>query len=299
MDMGNGCLVTSPVESSEEATSNTSEALIDVVTSVRKLIHKLELALTEEKEDQIWEILQSMKSEAETSIQESYKVSGRVCSRRQGVKSTASIATQTARRAEVDELRKGLIDGVGQEALPELTKANWPKDFYQNVRMLEKTPESSEGGVIIVHDIHGGPNKNLVRAPLTESRARTRKMALGQLLAEPKILEDLLAETREVNGGKILTLVLDSTDMEKSVHAASAVIRKINEMKSGTPTFLITEGKLGNAFVKVLEYELRRINGVADCYLVKAAEKKRSAQLVPPSQVMVVKAQGRTYADLL
>lgn len=289
---------------SDEENKVTKESKQDsIANSIRKVqeeLMKLDELVGGGEVGDMRHMLKNMYVELESALYEHMR-GGVNCNRCQGVPSPLkdNKATQTDHRAEIEELKKRLIDGVGKEALPGLIRASWPAEFFQQVRKVGKKPESDEGNLIIVHDMSGGPNRNLALAPVTELKARKGKVVLGQLLAEPQVLEDLLATTSEDKAGRILTLVLDSRDMERSVYAASAGIKKINELVSETPTYLVSEGSLGTAFMKVLEYELRRSSRVADCYLAKMIEKRRSAPPAIPSQVMVVSAQGRTYADLL
>lgn len=287
--------------------ASTREALIEVVTSVRTQIGKMEAALSAGDEAALKKIIRSLKQDADSAIIESHRAIERACWRCEGAASTASVGTQTARttgeKLFTEEIKKVLDNGATDEQVLQVVTSRWPEELFHSVKKGKEVPFQSGGDVAVIFDVATADaafkNKLFRAAPGVKARSRDGKLVGGQLVMEGHSSMDLLGESEE-SEDRVFTIVVD-TKSKDEIKTAADVWKAMRRLQDyDVKQFLATDDKLGQITRNLLEYEARRANAVVHLTLEKRTRETKEAKKpgIPTTRV-TVKADGRSFADLL
>lgn len=279
---------------------DSDDVLMAAVEKMRNSLEELEGIVRTKDEKAIRSAIQAMKFELGYALEKSREVEKTcTCCKGQMTREVAVATTQTPRKLLKEELRAKIAE-AGDDDFLELVMNTWPEDVYVKTKLVKNSEDANGADRVLIHDVRNKTRGHLKDVPSTAYMAKSGKLVAGQLIAEPPSAEVLLGEGLEAKKGRFFTLVLDSQDLENSVRAAKNGISKLQEVCKGQLQFVMTGDKLGQAVRKVLEIMFVRAGREVACLMEKVVPEKRRPEVTgPPSRTMVVKVQGKTYADLL
>lgn len=254
--------------------------------------------------------VQNLKFELTYAI-EQYRKSGVKCNSCKGVVGPMMIDTATqvqgsggSERFSLEEIKSQLEKGVEEDQLPRLLGQRWPDEVFQAIKEGTESPlEKRTSDVAVVFDLaKTAPlfKKKLYRcAPNVKEMEAAGKLANGQLLVDGHSAKDLFGELQEQER-RIYTIVVDSKDESRTLAEILKAVRRLSEFKG--VNYVVGDDRLGQLVKRILEYQMRRTGVEAFLTLDKTmreqgAKSAQSKQI--PSTAVVVKAEGRTFADLL
>lgn len=279
--------------------------LTEVLNKIEGYLTTIDTLAAEYKDVQ--EITQKVRVELNRVIESSAGV-GAPCKRcKDGAPLMKNSATQTARglegeNAKTEEIRKCLEDGVENDQLVRILSPKWPEHFFQKLKIGAEAPlESRTGDVAIVLDLAtaspGFKRKVFRCAPSVKSRSEEGKLKNGQLWVDGHSSRALFEEQGEQEQ-RVFTIVVDSREEERTTEELVKAVRRLGEYRG--LNYVACEDRLGFMLRRLLEYEARRAEMDVSLSFEKIQkEVKGERKDGVPSLTVAVKAEGKSYADLL
>lgn len=184
-----------------------------------------------------------------------------------------------------------MADITSDDDLIRLLHRKWPIDLLQRLVQLEEYPQ--EGDTCHFHDIV--ENKSVQESRRYQAKPGEIKQDISTIMCSDA---STIQFTR-------YTIFYDSSEHEEPLLKTILAALKRVVSSSAVPTFVLPGGKFGTSLRKIILYLLRQQEGNIKIYVRPGEGRQevkqvlRTTPAVTDSGTVIVKAQGRSYADLL